>query len=51
MMRKLVLLTMVMLMGWEASAQTPYPKDEVKRLRRLVTQTKSRAPLPKTDEL
>ena len=46
-MRKLVLLTMVMLMGLEASAQTPYPKDEVKRLRRLVTQTKSRAPLPK----
>ena len=41
------LLTMVMLMGLEASAQTPYPKDEVKRLRRLVTQTKSRAPLPK----
>ena len=38
---------MAVFMGLMASAQTQYPKEEVKRLRKLIKQTKSRTPLPR----
>ena len=45
-MKRLILLAMVMLLGMGASAQMPYSRDGAKKLRKLLTQMKSRAPLP-----
>ena len=46
-MRKFILLAMAVLMGVMASAQTERPKEEVKRLRKLIKKTNSRTPLPR----
>lgn len=45
-MRNIFLMTMALLLGLMASAHTSFPKDDVKRLRKLITQKKMRTPLP-----
>lgn len=47
MMRKQSLLMIAILFGIAVSAQGQNPKDEMNRLRQLITQPKSRAPLPR----
>ena len=45
-MRNIFLMAMALLMGMTLSAQTLFHKDDVKRLRKLITQEKVRTPLP-----
>ena len=42
-----IILIMAMMVGMEACAQEQYPKEDVKRLRKLITKNKSRTPLPR----
>lgn len=42
-----IFLIMAMMVGMEACAQEQYHKDDVKRLRKLITKNKSRTPLPR----
>ncbi len=47
MMKKIIFLTMSMLMGMTVSAQAPLDKKEMKRLRNLIRKPQTRAPLPR----
>ena len=46
-MKKYILLTMAMLIGFVAYAQTSFPKEEMKSVKALLKQAKLRAPLPR----